>query len=841
MADLLLGGRIDPATGSRTADGATASVSSADLTTHGVIVGMTGSGKTGLGVVLIEECLSSGVPTLLIDPKGDLTNLCLIFPELRGTDFRPWVNESDAQKAGVGMDAFADQQAAAWRDGLGGWGITPERLAELRRNVEFTIYTPGSQAGTPINIVGSLQAPPAGTDQEIVSDEIDGYVTSLLGMIGVSGDPLSSREHILLANIIANAWAQGQDLDLGALLAQVQQPPMRKLGVLELDAFFPASDRMAFAMKLNGLLASPSFASWLTGDPLDIDSMLFTPDGRPRCAIVSIAHLDDEQRQSVTALVLSKLVTWMRRQSGTSDLRALLYMDEVAGYLPPTANPPTKKPIMLLLKQARAFGLGVVLSTQNPVDVDYKALSNAGTWLIGRLQTEQDKARLVDGLSSAAGGVDIKVVGDTISNLGKRQFLLRKAGKDVPEVMTTRWAMSYLRGPLTRDQIGEAMAIGAPAAASAAASAPAAGSPTASWPAPASPPTGAPAPVAAAGAASGGAGGVAIAPPVGVAPAAAPVPAPMPVVTSVPPATAGADELPVMPAIAAGVPIAYLDPATPWLASVGGVPGGQHLRAAAIARVDLTYDDGTEVVGSEEYEAVLMPLVQVPDPRSFVAVDYDDRDLVPAPPAGAVYGLVPAEARAKTYWTSMQKSLVEELVRSRTTEILVNTELKAASRPGETREQFVARCHTLTDAGADKAMTALRTKYEAKLAAARQKVTDAQINAQSLQMEYDSSFGLAATGMNVLGSLLGGRRSRSSLAADARRQSTASAKVGAAQQKAQAQEQAFTALEQELNTEIVELDDAWKAKAENVTTKSIPLEKADVVVRDFRLVWIPVA
>jgi hypothetical protein len=296
-----------------------------------------------------------------------------------------------------------------------------------------------------------------------------------------------------------------------------------------------------------------------------------------------------------------------------------------------------------------------------------------------------------------------------------------------------------------------------------------------------------------------------------------------------------------MPAIAAGVPIAYLDPATPWLASVGGVPGGQHLRAAAIARVDLTYDDGTEVVARQEYEAVLLPLTQVPDPRAFLAVDYDDRDLVTLAPPGAVYGLVPAEAKAKTYWTSMQKALVDELVRSRTSEILVNTALKAAARLGETREEFVARCHTLTDAAADKEMSALRTKYETKLATARQKVTDAQINAQSLQMEYDSNFGLAATGMSVLGRLLGGRRSRSSLAADARRQSAASAKVGAAQQKAAAQEQAFTALEAQLNEDIVALDDAWTAKAEDVSTKTIPLEKADVVVRDYRLVWIPTA
>ena len=637
---------------------------------------MTGSGKTGLGVVVIEECLAAGVPTILIDPKGDLTNLCLIFPELRGTDFRPWVNESDAQKAGLDMDAFAEQQAGAWKDGLGGWGITPERLAELRSKVEFTIYTPGSSAGRPVNIVGDLTAPPGDTDPEVVSDEIDGYVTSVLGMLGISGDPLSSREHILLANLIQNAWSQGQSLDLGTLLAQVQQPPMRKLGVLELDAFFPPNDRMAFAMKLNGLLASPSFAAWLTGDPIDIDAMLRTPEGKPRCAIISTAHLSDEQRQSVTSLVLSKLVTWMRRQSGTSDLRALLYMDEVAGYLPPTANPPTKKPIMLLLKQARAFGLGVVLSTQNPVDVDYKALSNAGTWLIGRLQTEQDKARLVDGLSSASGAVDIKVVSDTISNLGKRQFLLKRVGKDVARGDDDALGDELPARPAhpRPDRPGDGDRARLP--------------PPAAPPAPAAPAAAAPQqrrprhrPLPRRrGRTAGSRTGRTSPPP---APPAAAAAAPPPVVgATLPPATAGADESPVMPALAAGVPVSYVDPAAPWLPSVGGVPGGQHLRAAAVARVDLTFDEGTEVVATEEYEAILMPLTQVPDPRLFVNVDYDDRDFVPAAPAGVVYGLVPPEAKAKTYWTSLQKSLVAELVRAKTTEVMVNTDLKADAAPG---------------------------------------------------------------------------------------------------------------------------------------------------------------
>ncbi|MGD9956404.1 MAG: ATP-binding protein [Candidatus Nanopelagicales bacterium] len=826
MADLLLGGHIDPATGDRT--DAAATVPTADLTTHGVIVGMTGSGKTGLGVVLIEEALSAGVPTLLIDPKGDLTNLCLIFPELLGSDFRPWVNESDAQKAGLDLDAFSEQQAGAWREGLGGWGIAPERLAELRQKVDFRIYTPGSSAGTPLNIVGSLDAPPAGTDPEVMSDEIDGYVTSLLGMIGIKGDPLSSREHILLANIIQNAWSQGQNLDLGVLLAQVQQPPMRKLGFLELDAFFPPADRMAFAMKINGLLASPSFATWLTGDPIDIESMLRTPDGRPRCAIVTTAHLDDEQRQSVTSLVLSKLVTWMRRQSGTSDLRALLYMDEVAGYLPPTANPPTKKPIMLLLKQARAFGLGVVLSTQNPVDVDYKALSNAGTWMIGRLQTEQDKNRLVDGLSSADGGVDVKAVGDTISALGKRQFMLRRAGKSTPEVMTTRWAMSYLRGPLTRDQIGRAMQVGAaPAAAAPAAPAPAAAAPAAAAPAaPAAPAAAAEAVPAAA---------VAV-------PPATPAPGAPPVVGTTTPAVAGADESPVMPTMPPGVPVGFVDPAAPWLASVGCVPGGQHLRAGAIARVMLRYDDvPAGYVHDEEYEAVLTTLPQVPASAVFTAVDYDDRDIVASAPVGSVYGLLPGEVAKKPYWTALQKALVDTLVRTRTEEIYANKKLKAYSRAGETREEFIARCETLAGDFADKEMAALRTKYATKLDAARLKVTDAQIAAQGARAEYDANFGMAATVTSALGSLLGGRRSRSSITSQARKEASASAKVGSTAAKADAAARAYADLEARLNEEIVALDDEWKAVAAAVEPKTVPLSKSDVSVVDFRLVWLPVA
>ncbi|MEQ1788766.1 MAG: DUF87 domain-containing protein, partial [Acidimicrobiales bacterium] len=425
---LYLGEGIDDA---HARNGSPVLVKAADLTTHGVIVGMTGSGKTGLGVALIEEALLQGVPTLILDPKGDLGNLLLTFPDLAAESFAPWVDGGDAA-------AIAD----TWKTGLAGWGIDGTRLQALRDAATFTIYTPGSTSGVGLNVIGSLQRPPDGTDPETIADEVEGFVSGLLGLVGVEADPLSSREHVLLANLVQQSWANGHDLDLAGLVAQVQTPPLRKLGVFEVDEFFPPADRTKLALRLNGLLASPAFAAWGQGDALDIGALL-APGGKPGCAIVSLSHLADEERQFVVTLVLSKLVTWMRRQPGTDQLRALVYFDEVVGFVPPTAAPPAKAPILTILKQARAFGVGLVLATQNPVDVDYKALSNAGTWMIGRLQTEQDKARLIDGLAAAAGGVDTAAMSSTIAGLDKREFVLRQAGKDAPVTFTSRWAMSY--------------------------------------------------------------------------------------------------------------------------------------------------------------------------------------------------------------------------------------------------------------------------------------------------------------------------------------------------------------------------------------------------------------
>src|SRR2546426_1616433 len=422
---------------------------SKDLVTHAVCVGMTGSGKTGLCLSLLEEAAIDDSPAIAIDPKGDLSNLLLTFPELSAEQFAPWINEEDARKRGLSPQDFASQQAELWKQGLAEWGQDGSRIRRLRESTDFAIYTPGSNAAIPVSILKSFAAPNQTIveDTELLRDRISGTVTSLLGLAGLDADPIRSREHILLSTILSTAWKQARDLDLVSLIQQVQTPPITRVGALDLESFFPPKERFELAMRLNNLLAAPGFEVWLEGEELNIDSMLHTPGGKPRVSIFSIAHLNDVERMFFVSLLLNQVLGWVRNQSGTSSLRALIYMDEIFGYFPPVANPPSKTPLLTLLKQARAFGVGVVLATQNPVDLDYKGLSNTGTWFIGRLQTERDKARLLDGLEAAG----VKFDRNILSSLGSRVFLLNNVHEDAPQLFETRWTMSYLRGPLTRD------------------------------------------------------------------------------------------------------------------------------------------------------------------------------------------------------------------------------------------------------------------------------------------------------------------------------------------------------------------------------------------------------
>ncbi|MFN0092978.1 MAG: ATP-binding protein [Acidimicrobiales bacterium] len=796
---LYLGGLVDPATHQRL-DGEPAQLDPADLTTHGVIVGMTGSGKTGLGVVLIEEALLQGIPTLVIDPKGDMGNLLLTFPGLAPGDFEPWVDPSEAQRAGTSVAELAAETARSWREGLASWGVEPARIQTLRDTARLTIYTPGSRAGTPLNLVGSLAAPKNPDDLESTRDEIEGFVTSLLAMVGVDADPLASPEHILLANLIEDAWSKGVSLDLAGLLGLVQDPPLRKIGIIDLDTFMPAKARTALLLKLNGLLASPSFAAWSEGPALDVASLLWDPAGRPSAAVVTLAHLSDEERQFVVTLLLAKLVTWMRAQPGAANLRALVYMDEVFGYVPPVAAPPAKKPILTILKQARAFGVGLVLATQNPVDLDYKAISNAGTWLIGRLQTERDKARLLEGMASAAGGVDTAAVDATISGLAKREFVLHSAKASAPRVFTTRWAMSYLRGPLTRDQIGQLTE-----------------------------PPAEPTPAAPAGGAAEGRSPQ--------APAAA--------------GPLGADETTLAPEVAEGVPVYHLDPAAPWAAEVGASSGAARLRAGLVTRVQLLFDDEkADVRVSEEWEAVVFPLAAPFDPTQARPVDYDPRDFRSEAPPGATYVLPDAPIKDKAFFRQVEAALKTHLLSDRFYSLPQNKALKLYGRPGESAEQFAERCRQAAQAAADAEADKIRTRLQGQMDRVRNALTEAQYRVDQAEAERSSrrTNELLAGAGALLSSFLGGRRSSRSIASAIRgagsrrgQSSRAAASARAAADRVADKADELAELERELADALGDIDAEWDEKAAAIEVLEVNLEKADITVQDVAIVWAPTA
>jgi hypothetical protein len=591
------------------------------------------------------------------------------------------------------------------------------------------------------------------------------------------------------------------------------------LGVFEIDQFFPPADRTKLAFTLNALVASPTFAAWGEGEALDPQKLLFTADGKPRCAIVYLAHLSEEERQFVVTLVFSKLVTWMRGQEGTPDLRALAYMDEVFGYVPPSAAPPPKKPILTIFKQGRAFGLGLVLSTQNPVDLDYKAMSNAGTWLVGRLQTANDKARVLEGLRSAAGTTDVAELDKAIGGLDKRQFLLVSAKSSAPRLLTTRWAMSYLRGPLTKEQL-----------------APLKPATTEAPSAPASPPSpGAAAPTADAAPAA--------------APAAPTAEAPPPPAPAAPAAALGADETPIPPPVAPGIAVSYLEPAAAWSSTVGAVPGSTRLRPFLAARVSLRYDDSAAGVDEqEEFEAVYGPLDAGLDLGSETQVDYDDRDFGTAPPAGAVFVLPQAPVGDAKFFTQTAKDIQRNLVDRRALELQRNRALKLVSRPGESADDFAARCDAAAQERADAEAAKIRDRLEAKrdrldkaLAQAQRRVEELDTDTRTRQAsELISGAGA------VLGALFGGRRSARSMAsavgsAASRRGMTArtSERKQTAEEKVEATKDDLAELEQEILDEVAEIDERWKATAAEVDTLSIRLEATDVRVLETRLVWVP--
>ena len=706
-----LGRRHDPATG-QTFDEPVL-YDSRDLVTHAVCVGMTGSGKTGLCLGLIEEAAIDGVPVIAIDPKGDLGNLLLTFPRLSAEEFRPWVNEDDARRAGVSVDAFAAEQAKSWASGLQAWGQDAARVQRLRDAAQFTIFTPGSRGGRPVSILSSFSAPAAAerADAELLAERANGTATSALVLGGVDAPP-RSREHSLVAALLSHAWRTGADLDLAGLIRQVQTPPFDKVGVVDLESFFPAKDRFELAMQLNGVLAAPGFETWLEGEPLDPQGLFYSPEGKPRVSIFSIAHLGDTERMFFVSLLMNQMVGWMRRQTGTTSLRALLYMDEILGYFPPVSNPPSKPPLLTLLKQGRAFGLGIVLATQNPVDLDYKGLANTGTWFLGRLQTERDKARVLDGLEGVSGGLDRAESDRVLSALEKRVFLMHNVHDKGLTVFETRWTLSYLRGPLSRDQIKSLT----PAVRTAPA---AAGGPPAATPP--SRQAAAAAPVAAGSSVSAMAG-------------------------SSNPATSS--ERPVVPP---GIQEWFIKADAEAAAYAPGVLG-----AARVSFSDRAL--GVESTADVYYFASVTDAAIQLDWAEAERLDIraDDLSRTPDSPEARFEPLPAVAAQPKKY-PAWEKSLKSWLGQNERVTLLRHTELDIVSRPAESERDFRIRLQHEARAARDAAVDAVRRKFASKQAALAERLRRAeQAVEREAQQASDSKMQTAVSmGATLLGALLG--------------------------------------------------------------------------------------
>jgi hypothetical protein len=661
---------------------------SRDLVTHAVCVGMTGSGKTGLCLSLIEEAAIDGVPVIAIDPKGDIGNLLLTFPNLAPGDFRPWIDEDEARRAGATADDFAATEAQRWRDGLAAWGQDGARISRLRSAASFTIYTPGSKAGVPVSILSSFAAPrgAARDDAEALGERAGSTALSVLSLAGVEVAP-RSREHTLLSSLFAAAWREGQDLDLPSLIHQVQSPPFQKVGIVDLESFFPSKERFDLAMRLNGLLAAPGFDQWLEGEPLDPATLLYTAEGRPRVAVFSIAHLGDAERMFFVALLLNQVVAWMRAQTGTSSLRAILYMDEILGYFPPVANPPSKGPLLTLLKQGRAFGLGVLLATQNPVDLDYKGLANTGTWFLGRLQTERDKARMLDGLEGAAAGTLDRATADRLlSALDKRVFLLHDVHASGPTVFQTRWTLSYLRGPLSRDQIRRLTGD-----------------------------RGAPAGTRAAG------------------PAASSVPAvPGPLAAgAAPPAGATRPALQEKPIVPPGIEQFFVPAPAGGGADVTYAPVVLGSARVAFSDAKAGIDESRDVLYAATISDVAVPV----DWTGASRVDIPAASLLRAPAGSTRQEPVPSSALQPRNYANWEKAFGRWLAQAETLDVFRHRDLNLTSHAGESERDFRIRLNDANRASRDEAVEAVRRKYAAKQAQLEERLRRAEASVEREQQQ----------------------------------------------------------------------------------------------------------
>ena len=808
---------------------------SRELITHAVCVGMTGSGKTGLCLSLLEEAAIDGIPAIAIDPKGDLANLLLTFPSLQPQEFRPWIDEDEARRTGISADEFAARTAERWREGLARWGQNGARIALLRASADIAVYTPGAHYGLPLSVLGCLEAPPAGLEIDALRERVAGAASGLLALLGIDADPLQSREHALLSALFARAWESGRAVDLASLVREIADPPLTRVGVLDIETFYPARDRMDLSLRLNNLLAAPGFAAWMEGEPLSAGNLLYTKDGRPKLSIISIAHLDDASRMFLVTMLLGEILSWMRTQAGTGSLRALLFMDEIFGYFPPVANPPSKQLMLTLLKQARAFGLGVVLATQNPVDLDYKGLSNAGTWFLGRLQTDRDRQRVLDGLEgSGQSGFDRDQVDRLLAGLAPRRFLLHSV-HGAPVVFETRWTLSYLRGPLTRPQLAaltaeRLKAFGAAARTDTAKGTQAAGATTSRRAA-----VGADMSAPAVGTATASAtdGARPVLPPEAtelfVRPAVgdrATATSPADVVYRpflVGSANAhyslarfGLDE---WRRIVVAVPLAGDLSPNPW----DGEPADPDSFARIVAAIALSSSAGDTT--SATTAGAAMPAVQ-------------------EPVSGARFAPLPPLATRPKSWTTWSKALATRLYKAEPLRLWSCPPLKETSRSGESEADFRLRITQRGREARDAAVDALRKKYATKLQTKQDQVRRAQERVDREQAQYQQQqFQTAVSvGTTLLGALLGGRRGFGGLATSARaagRTQRERGDIGRAQEE-------LAVLRQQLDDLQAEVEEQARTTQTNGDPAALPFEeltvpprKADTVVERVLLTWVP--
>jgi len=832
--EFYIGRKVNPEDGEATKDAQTYDPD--DLTTHAVVVGMTGSGKTGLCLDLMEEAALNNLPAILIDPKGDITNLLLHFPELLPEDFKPWINADSARRDGVTVEQAATDTAALWKSGLKGWGIESDRIQRLKESVDRAVYTPGSTSGKPISILASLKAPEADwqSNQEVLLEQIEGTVTALLGLIGLDDiDPISDPEHILLSKIIADAWEQGNDVDMGELIMQTQNPPFDKLGFFTVDQFFPKKKRTALAMKLNSIIAAPSFKPWITGEPLDIQSLLYTSDGKPRHSIFYIAHLSETERMFIVTLLYSAIETWMRSQAGTTSLRALVYFDEIFGYLPPTANPPSKKPMLRMLKQARAFGVGMVVATQNPVDIDYKGLSNAGTWFVGRLQTERDKERLLDGLQGAAGGnFDRSASDKMLSGLGKRVFLVNNVhSRGGPELFQTRWAMNYMAGPMTRNQIADLNAL-----------------------------TGTTEVTKKATNKNTPEEEVAVTRSSkqksrklkGKAPATEKTQAP--VVEALKKYTHTRAE------VASGLDEYFLPRQFSFYRAMqrGNAPVSMNdaeklglvYLPGLLLQVDVLYTDRKGSYNERRRYAAM-----IPDPEKRTATRFEKFEIEPfnpddldqEPEDDVLYGDMDDTLKSARKVSPVSKKYIDHIYREAVMPLFENSALKLKSQPNESKEEFYAQCLQAADDKEDIEIDKVQTRFEkvldrlhTKLRREERELDEDQDTLEALKLETMVNYG--KTLANIAGGFFGGRKRRASLSSSLvkrRQKQNAQADVRESVEEIAALRTKLEVLTREHEQEMIEIDDKWTKVASEIEVINVSPLKKNIELEVFAVAWQP--